>query len=406
MSACGCVYARMSAAGEPLTGVNAPPISPLVVFIARRATPALISRTEALNAAGIDAHIIADEADSLPAMRPREIDSSSEEWSPYALRRCPARVHSVDASEARRLKWTNMTAKFLKSGRDVTGWEKATLWAHGMLRADAAADAIALVSTGSGAANSACDTTNSGGASASVRPQRVVWFVEDDVWWSENALEDMITAYSTSSSDLITQRLHPTFADGPSWPHWALGSGVVPNKFWAASFNVMCRVSLRVLDAAAALARARGRLTFHEQLFPSLVNMLSAGVFKPLSKPPTILPDSSSPSASLPTPTPTPTHPSLSTLTSASSPPPPPPPPPPATVPLQRYDDAQSEWFTPPWSLGIRYRPEFTDVELAGALAETPARIFHPVKHQVNFEKKMNDTNDTNETTRKRARIT
>ena len=381
MSACGCVYARMSAAGEPLTGVDAPPVSPLVVFIARRATPALISRTEALHAAGVDAHIIADEADSLPAMRPREVDSSSEEWSPFALRRCPARVHSVDASEARRLKWTNMTAKFLKSGRDVTGWEKATLWAHGMLRADAAADAVAAVSTGSATNNSASDTTNSEGASASIRAQRVVWFVEDDVWWSENALEDMISAYSTSSSDLITQRLHPTFADGPSWPHWALGSGVIPNKFWAASFNVICRVSLRVLDAAAALARARGRLTFHEQLFPSLVNMLSAGVFKPLSKPPTILPDSAaSASASLPAPTPTPTHPSLM--------PPPllPPLPPIASEPLQRYDDAQSEWFTQPWSLGIRYRPEFTDVELAGALAETPARIFHPVKHQVNFE--------------------
>ena len=125
MSACGCVYARMSAAGEPLTAV-VPPRSPLVIFIARRATQALITRADALHAAGVDAHIIADEADSLPAMRPREADSSNDEWSPYGLRRCTARVHSVDASEARRLKWTNMTAKFSKAGRDVTGWEKAT----------------------------------------------------------------------------------------------------------------------------------------------------------------------------------------------------------------------------------------------------------------------------------------
>ena len=369
----------MDAVGDPLAA-DTPPIGPLVVFIARRAVPALIARVTSLCAVGVDAHIIADESDSLPATRPRDTTKSGDEWSQYALRRCPARVHSVDPGEARRLKWTSMTAKFLKSGRDVTGWEKATLWAHGALRADAAADAAASVVTAA-AADSCGNAAQVGGASGAVvratvapRAQRVVWFVEDDVWWTESALEDIINAYSSSSSDLITQRLHPTFCDGPSWPHWSLASGVVPNKFWAASFNVMCRVSLRVLDAAAALARARGRLTFHELLFPSLVNMLAAGVFKPLSKPtPTPMPIPAS--GSVPEPVLPETVPSPVPL---------PPVPAPALIPpAMRYDNARAEWFTPPWSLGIRYRPEFTDAELSSALAETNTRIFHPVKHEV-----------------------
>jgi hypothetical protein len=333
MAACGCVHSRMSATGEP-PAPESSSAGPLVVFIARRAEESLISRVTALIAAGVDAHIIADEVESLPAVLPRNAGDDGDEWSKSALRRCAARVHSVDATEVRRLKWTNMTAKFLKSGRDVTGWEKATLWAHGMLRADAAAPEV-------GAGNETA--------------QRCVWLIEDDVWWAENGLVDMMSAYSSSSAHLIAQKLHPTYESGPSWPHWALGSGVLPNKFFSSSFNVICRVSFRVLEAAAALARARGRLAFHEVLFASLVRMLAAGVFKP--PPPARKPENSP-----------------SELSSA------------AASDSASYADTHAEWFLPPWSSGIRYRPEWTDSELSASLDETDVLVFHPVKHEVRLD--------------------
>ncbi len=223
--------------------------SPLVVFIARNAAPAVLERREELARAGYDAHVVVDEVASLSAA-PRDAP---------ALRSCIARVHSIDEAEARRLHWTCMTGRFFHEGRrDVTGWEKATLWALAVLRADAAS------ATGGG--DSTC------GVEA-----RDAWFVEDDVWWPPGG--DGLTSLlaTRSCADLIASRLAPTVAHRPEWYNWGLNAGVIPPPFLSASFNPVSRVSLRVLEAAATLAATAGRLTFHEILFPSLVRMIAAG---------------------------------------------------------------------------------------------------------------------------------
>ena len=339
---CGCIFACLDSP-DPIPVPLARPRGPLVVFIARSFSSALLVRVDALHAGGIDAHLLVDDASSLPdyaaasagraaaAVAPGAAASSNaatpaapSSWSPDALRGCSSRAHSVDEAEARRLNWTGMTAKFFNRGKAVTGWEKATLWAHGVLRADAAA----------------CAESESG-----VRP---VWFVEDDVWWSESGLTDLFSAYAESPADLIAQRLHPTFGDGPMWPHWSLANGVVPKNFWACSFNVVSRVSFRVLDAAAALARARGRLTFHELLFPSLVGMLKAGVFRPKR--------------------------AAAVVEAAAAP---------VETVRAQVVDASLQWFEAPWSTGIRFRPEWSDAELLDAVETTPARVFHPVKREI-----------------------
>jgi drug/metabolite transporter (DMT)-like permease len=63
----------------------------------------------------------------------------------------------------------------------------------------------------------------------------------------------------------------------------------------------------------------------------------------------------------------------------------PPPPPPAPPVGAGADSDALTEWFAPPWSLGVRYRPEWSEAELAAALAGTAARVFHPVKREVSL---------------------
>ena len=294
---------------------------PLIIFLCRAntttATTATTSstthisrataRAATLTLAGFDAHVIVD-ADNL---------TPNTNTLPQT---CVARVHFPRASELTRLGWTD-----LSNPNDGRRWERATLWAHDILRSR----------DGVPASESLSSTNN-------------VWFIDADekredenVHTHDTNLQGLVTAYMTDPADLIVSPPQSTTTLSPQY--WRSANGVIPPAFLSScSTAPFMRLSYRTLAACAALARARGRLLSRDILFPSIIRMLSAGVFnvRQLSLPtplqPSIISSSSAAAANPPTATatlpPTLTHHPVRTIwlnspwtdAELSTPPPPP----------------------------------------------------------------------------------
>lgn len=172
-----------------------------------------------------------------------------------------------------------------------------------------------------------------------------VWFIEMDVWLADGrALLDVINLFPEEGSpthyDLIASSLlspGPGLGDDWYWwqDHrisWAMGrtgslllpynhSGGVPGPPLTplmATFNVLCRLSTRLLNEVAAMAAREGRLVLHEALFPTLVR-------------------------------------------------------------AKEREGWRLTWFATPW-INIRWRPEFSAEEAREGSARFGWRVIHPVK--------------------------
>ena len=267
-----------------------PPAPTLVVLMARKSTPELLARVERLLAVGLDVHLIVD----CPIAVDERGGSGGE-----------VRVHFIDDADLLAVGFTDLQSK--TCGKKLTAWERALLWCA---RKSRAAFAYA-------------------------------WLVEDDVLWdTASTLASLVRGYDNNDADLVTQDIAGSQASRPSWPHWNAAYGLIPREAWAASFNVICRVSRRLLSAVATLGRSRGCLCFHEVLLRSLAVQyrLRVALFHD-------------------------PHESLASL------------PPPLGFPRML----------------LRYRPAFTDLDLRRALercgrgtsggSDELGIIFHPVKH-------------------------
>ncbi len=315
---------------------------PLILFLCRAntttATTTPISlattRAAALTLAGFDAHVIVD-ANSTTSPTPTPTITPQN---------CVARVHFPRASEMTRLGWTG-----LSNTTDGLRWERATLWAHDILR------------------------TRDGLSPPSSSLNNNVWFIDEGVWWREkdtvtnNGIQGLVTAYITDHADLIVLPPNAALA-----PQWRSADGVIPPAFLATcSSSPFMRLSYRTLAACAALARAHGRLISRDILFPSIIRMLSAGVYNvrpslptpalpltptPVSHPLITSPSASSSSAAAATAT------NLTTTTA----------PPTLTFPVRTI------WLNSPWTNGIRTSMQstlWTDEELSICVAP----LFFPV---------------------------
>lgn len=258
-----------------------PPLPTLVIILARKFTTALADRLSRLLDAGLDAHAV--------------VDCSVEPAIPSHDSLC-TRVHFVPDAALLAAGFTDLQSK--TCGKKLTAWERATYWCTARRRTFAYA-----------------------------------WFVEDDVLWdTASALAALVRGYAPDSADLVTQDIAASQAARRTWPHWAGAHGLVPREALSASFNVICRMSPRMLLALGRLARSRGRLGFHEVLFRSLAGHegLRVSLF----------------------------HDTHETLT-------------PGAPPLVG---------TP--RLLLRFRPPFTDAEIRAELGRrVPGMLFHPVKH-------------------------
>ena len=227
----------------------------LIILLCRGGAPSklkhLSARAESLVRAGLDAHVIVDEDGP---------DASAPSTAPSE---CAARVHFPRAAEVARLGWANMS-----SSDDGKRWERATLWAHDVLRAR--------------------DSVVTGGGG-------YAWFVEDGVFWEEGG-DEVVASAGGGSSGRGLQGLVASFAGetadliacepGPLAPSWRAADGVLPPAFLAACSAVpITRLSYRILAACAAIGRARGRLAPRDILFPSVVRMLASGVFNVRAQP-------------------------------------------------------------------------------------------------------------------------
>ena len=163
------------------------------------------------------------------------------------------------------------------------------------------------------------------------------WFIELDVWLADKqALSDLIRHFEASPCDLIAADVLSRGPGVDDWYWWydhrvseargASGDLMLPRKSpfhtngapLIATFNVLSRLSSRLLHEIARVAAREGRLIIHEALFPSLVR-------------------------------------------------------------AREREGWSLTWFALPW-VNIRWRPEFTEEEAREGVREQGWRIIHPVK--------------------------
>jgi hypothetical protein len=184
----------------------------MFLLISRTQTPEIEKKIRSLVHAGIDAYAIIDDG---PISGKRFITYSDEFMKQHY--------------------WTNhMSPKRLP----ITGWDKATFHAY-------------LVG----------------------HNEKHVWICEDDVYWDTTKVLLHYTDLK-SDADLIAYPLAPSYNDVPNWYHWSKVHMLTPTKkYWAATFNQLCRVSRRILVEMYELSQKRKRLYFHEGMFATICKM-------------------------------------------------------------------------------------------------------------------------------------
>lgn len=102
------------------------------------------------------------------------------------------------------------------------------------------------------------------------KDQKYIWFMEDDVYCrTGSAIAEVMKSYDHSTADLISTPIATSPDDLPRWPHWGQGHGFFERDTLAASFNVFCRLSRKLIVSLAKMAKEHGRLCFLEVLFAS-----------------------------------------------------------------------------------------------------------------------------------------
>ncbi|KAL6058996.1 hypothetical protein QOT17_014520 [Balamuthia mandrillaris] len=201
------------------------PPKPVLIFLAKKLSEDIVNRAEALRENGVNAFICLHSQNNLHPMARREQDLII--WQPNE----PLQEKG----------WVNLLSSVYKQNHQkraslsVTSWERALFWAH---------------------------------------EQKLphVWFVEDDVWWANSsAVAEMVRHYTDDDTDLVTRSHRVCKAENKEdWPLWGEGKGILTEEELCKTYNVICRLSLRLLQRVDDFARQHNTLLFHEVLLASL----------------------------------------------------------------------------------------------------------------------------------------
>jgi hypothetical protein len=202
---------------------GAPPVRTIAVIMARKPSDTLCSRIECLLGAGLDAHLVID----------------CGVGDDVSTARIADRVHFIPDADLTAAGFTDLQSK--TCGKKLTAWERALLWCSKL---------------------------------AAERALGYVWIIEDDVRWDDvSSLVALIDGYAADAADLVAQRIADSQASRPHWPHWGTMHGLLPAASGlCATFNVISRLSARLLAEIAAFGAAKRRLGFHEAFLPSLAH--------------------------------------------------------------------------------------------------------------------------------------
>lgn len=99
------------------------------------------------------------------------------------------------------------------------------------------------------------------------RIDEAVWFVEDDVAGNPTSFKALKEATRRVEVDLAAINIQ-THRENRGWPYWRYAAGFFTEP--ARSYQPLCRLSPRLVDAVLALQAERGRCTFHEVMFASV----------------------------------------------------------------------------------------------------------------------------------------
>ena len=189
-----------------------------VVLIARSLESRIQASAALLRRHGFEVHVIIDSP--LP---PPAAGFAPSPW-----------VHYLPDAELRAAGFLFLTGRFELA---ATAWDRALLWASRYGRS------------------------------------RLFWLVEEDVAWQPaSALPDLMRRLDDEDpgADLISRSHQGGPSWSPRWVNWQRPRLSLPPQSLYSSFNPLCRLSRRMLDAVAALAAQHGRLAYNEFLFASL----------------------------------------------------------------------------------------------------------------------------------------
>jgi hypothetical protein len=222
-----------------------------IVVMVRTLGPWMLHRVRELVLAGLDAHIIVDEPlDAMPtraefrlskrlvAVPPIMQTTKEAAWcedgmSPAERDFCAERVHFIGNHVIKSAGFTDLQTK--TCNKSMTAWERGLYW-------------CALQHTWD-----------------------YVLTIEDDAQWTDpTAIIQLCKTYEGNDADLLCHRIAESPAAHPSWPHWHCGEGMFEPKHFTASFNVVMRMSRRLLQAVKDFGQRKGTLLFHELMFASL----------------------------------------------------------------------------------------------------------------------------------------
>ncbi len=191
-----------------------------VIIMTRAVNEELIKRVKSLIKAGISTYLVVDhEPPSIPRFNHRIIWIPDETLEKYH--------------------WGTLVSESFKRKHNVnyTSWDRATFWAY-------------------------------------TQKFDYAWFIEDDVDWIKVAdIKKLLNSYNNSTAGLIASHI-PDMEDMNQWLHWNTLKGYFPKHIWKASFNVISRISYKVLAGLHKFASKHHKLIFHETLLPTITHTL------------------------------------------------------------------------------------------------------------------------------------
>jgi hypothetical protein len=231
-----------------------------VVVMVRTLGPWMLHRVQELVHAGLDAHIIVDDPLDAGSTRAEfrlekrlravpdimSVPCGLSTWkldgmSPVERDFCAERVHYVGDDEISRAGFTDLQTKTCNKSR--TAWERGLYWCSFQTDWD------------------------------------YVLTIEDDAQWTDpTAISQLCNKYKNNTADLLCQSIAEQPSAHPSWPHWHCGDGMFDPKYYTASFNVVMRMSQRLLQAVKAFGARKHSLLFHELMFASLAKEQRLGI--------------------------------------------------------------------------------------------------------------------------------
>jgi len=248
---------------------GAAPAAVPFIILTRCLTPWMWVRVLGLIAAGFDAHVMQDQ--------PLRTGDGTRGDAVIRDAHAAGRLHFVPDSDLEAAGFHDINTKAVR--KRITAWERGVYWAWQRC---------------GGCAVSSAD------AKATAAPWwgQPVYFAEDDAQWTDAAslaalcravdAEDAPSAQRRTAGapgaavpaildggdgrfGLVAERIADCRADHPAWPGWGAGFHFFPASLQlAAAFVPFCRLSPALLRAVAAFAARHRTLTFLEVLLPSL----------------------------------------------------------------------------------------------------------------------------------------